>query len=154
MMSLSGTTLSHRRRSSAVHPVTAAVLGTRQERRCGYLCQSFLYLPFRPKSSSSQSHISFSCPTAVPLVSILVLVPAAVIRFSVRFATPPPLLVIIFLSSASNPKSHLRHPFLNYVSDLPDSNLSFPQSLHRPRPSPATSLPDHHSHVNLVSSCT
>jgi hypothetical protein len=49
--------------------------------------------------------------------------------FSVQLATSPPLFVILSFFSLK-PKNHLKQPFLNYFSELPDSNLSFSQSLH------------------------
>jgi hypothetical protein len=100
---------------------------------------------------------SFSCPTAVPLV----FTPTSVQYTSCRsrlvqrtICDAASTTVRDFLSSASNPKRHLKQPFPNYVSDLPDSNLSFPpvcprKCYDRPRPLPTTSLPNRHSHINL-----
>lgn len=68
MMSLSRATLSYRRRSSSVYPVTAAALWTRQEPPCVYLFQPFSLSSISLKSSPSKLHIPFSCPTAVPII--------------------------------------------------------------------------------------
>jgi hypothetical protein len=127
-MSLSRTTLSHRR-SSAEYPDSCCTRYTIRDTLC-FLVPAYFVIHFAKTLPFQVTSIPFSLPTTVPPVWPQPSACPAVLssasnlrrhRHCSRFS--------FFLSSASNPKSHLKQPFLNYVSDLPDSNLSFPHSL-------------------------